>query len=103
MGVEQVRENEAVYVPVAGPFVTRDPALISLEAYRRKIAGRKTLRQRVHEMPDQTFERALEVVHKPIQDRGRSPSDGQSSARPCLRRNLLDARHDGGHRVRRHA
>lgn len=70
VGVEQVLENKAIYVPVAGLFVTRDPAPISLEAYRRKIAGRKTLRQRVHEMPDQTFERALEVVHQPIQDRG---------------------------------
>ena len=70
VGVEQVLEDEAVYVPVAGLFVTRDPASISLDSYRQKIAGRKTLRQRVHEMPDQTFERALEVVHKPIQDRG---------------------------------
>ncbi len=70
VGVEQVLENEAVYVPLAGLFVTRDPAPISLEAYRDKIAGHKTLRQRVHEMPDQTFERAFQAVHQPIQDRG---------------------------------
>jgi NPCBM/NEW2 domain-containing protein len=70
VSVEQVLENEAVYIPVAGLFVTRAPAPTGLEAYRRKIAGRKTLRQRIHEMPDQTFEHALEVVHKPVQNRG---------------------------------
>ena len=70
VGVEQVLENEAIYVPVAGLFVTRDPAPVGLDEYRRKIAGRKTLRQRVREMPEQTFERAVRVVHKPIQDHG---------------------------------
>jgi len=70
VGVEQVLDNEAVYVPVAGLFATRDPPSISLDAYRQEIADHKTLRQRVHEMPDQTLARALEVVHKPIQDRG---------------------------------
>ena len=70
VGVEQVLENEAVYVPGIGLYGTRDPAPVSLKAYRQKIAGHKTLRQRVHEMPDQTFERALEVVHKPIQNHG---------------------------------
>ncbi len=70
VGVEQVLENKVVYVPVVGLFVTPDPAPISLEAYRQQIAGRKTLRQQVNEMPDQTFERALEVVHQPIQDQG---------------------------------
>ena len=70
VGVEDVLANEAVYVPVAGLFVTRDPAPVSLDEYRNKISDRKTLRQRVKEMPEQTFERAVRVVHKPIQNNG---------------------------------
>lgn len=70
VGVEDVLANEAVYVPHAGLFVTRDPAPVSLGEYVEKIAGQKTLRQRVQEMPDQTFQRALATVHLPIQDLG---------------------------------
>jgi NPCBM/NEW2 domain-containing protein len=70
VGIEQVLDNEAVYVAGTGLFVTRDPASISLKDYRQRITGHKTLRQRVHEMPEQTFERALKAVHKPIQNHG---------------------------------
>ena len=70
VGVEDVLANEAVYVPEAGLLVTREPAPVSLGEYVTKIAGRKTLRQQVDEMPDQTFERALEAVHLPIQNLG---------------------------------
>ncbi len=70
VAVEDVLANEAVYIPWAGLYVTRDPAPLSLGEYVKKVAGRKTLRERVAEMPDQTFERALKAVHQPIQDRG---------------------------------
>lgn len=70
VGVEDVLANEAVYVPAAGLFVTRDPAPVTLDEYLKKMVHRKTLRQQIEEMPDQTFEQAIEAVHVPIQDRG---------------------------------
>ena len=70
VAVEDVLTNEAVYVPQAGLFVTRDPAPIALTAFREKIAGRKTLLEQVEQLPEQTFPHALEAVHCPIQDQG---------------------------------
>lgn len=70
IAVEDVVADEAVYVPTAGLLVTRDPSSISLSDYRAGLAERKTLRQRIEEMPEQTFERALAAVHLPIQNLG---------------------------------
>ena len=70
VAVEHVLESGAIYVPWVGLYVSTDPAELGLDEYRKKIAGSKTLRQRIAEMPEQTFERALSVVHKPIQNLG---------------------------------
>ncbi|MDY0169868.1 MAG: NPCBM/NEW2 domain-containing protein, partial [Thermoguttaceae bacterium] len=70
IAVEDVLANEAVYVPTAGLFATRNPAPATLAEYRAGLADRKTLRQRIEEMPEQTFERALAGVHLPIQNLG---------------------------------
>ena len=70
VAVEHVLEGGAIYVPSVGLYVTTDPAKLGLDEYRKKIARSKTLRQRIAEMPEQTFERALSVVHKPIQNNG---------------------------------
>ena len=70
VAVEDVLANDCVYLPQAGVFVTRDPSPISLAAYRKEIAGRKTVLDRVREMPDQTFAHAMAKTHNPIQDLG---------------------------------
>ena len=70
VAVEDVLANTAVYVPTAGLFITRNPAPVSLEKYRADLAQQKTLRQRIEQMPEQTFERALEKVHLPVQNQG---------------------------------
>ncbi len=63
-------KNDCVYVPHAGVFVTRVPQPVTLKEYLAETAGRKTVLQRVREMPDQTFAQAMEKTHNPIQDRG---------------------------------
>ncbi len=70
VAVEDVLVSDAVYVPHAGVFVTRVPAPITRKAYLQRIAGRKTVLQRVRERPDQSFTQAFGKVHNPIQDRG---------------------------------
>ena len=70
VAVEDVLANEAVYVPTAGLFVTKDSSPLSLAEYAKSIAGQKTLLARVHELPDQTFLQAIKAVHIPLQDHG---------------------------------
>ena len=71
VAVEHVLENGAIYVPKVGLYVTTDPAEYSLKEYKEKVVSHgKTLRQRIAEMPEQTFERAMKVVHRPIQNHG---------------------------------
>ncbi|MBN2023666.1 MAG: NPCBM/NEW2 domain-containing protein [Pirellulales bacterium] len=70
VAVEDLLANDCVYVPHAGVFVTRLPAPVTSKEYLARIAGRKTMLQRVRQRPDQTFARAMEVVHNPVQDRG---------------------------------
>ncbi|MEA1950365.1 MAG: hypothetical protein U9N87_03200, partial [Planctomycetota bacterium] len=75
VAVEHVLASGAIYVPKVGLYVTKEQsesgvAELNLASYKKKVSGSKTLRQRIAEMPEQTFERALSVVHKPIQNRG---------------------------------
>ena len=70
VAVEDVLSNECVYVPDYGVFITRDPAPITLAAYKQKIAGRKTILQQVRELPDQTFEQAMARTHHEAQREG---------------------------------
>lgn len=70
VAVEDVLATGAVYVPEAGLYVTTDPAPMTLAEYKQKIAGQKTVLERVREMPDQTFAQAMEHVHNPVQDLG---------------------------------
>jgi hypothetical protein len=68
--VADVLKDGCVYLPDAGLFIAREPVETSLAEYRRKVAGRKTVLQRVREMPDQTFEQAMAKTHDAIQDGG---------------------------------
>ena len=70
VAVEDVLNNECVYLPDYGIFVTRDPAPITLAAYKQKIAGRKTILQQVREMPDQTLAQSMARTHHEAQSEG---------------------------------
>jgi hypothetical protein len=70
VAVEDVLSNECVYLPDHGLFVTRNPAPITLAAYKQKIASRKTILQQVRELPDQTFEQAMAWTHHEAQREG---------------------------------
>ena len=70
VAVEDVLNNDCVYLPDHGVFVTRDPAPITLADYKRKIAGRKTILQQVRELPDQTLAQAMARTHHEAQREG---------------------------------
>jgi NPCBM/NEW2 domain len=70
VAVADVLTNECVYLPDYGVFVTRDPAPITLAAYKQKIAGRKTILQQVREMPDQTLAQSMARTHHEAQREG---------------------------------
>jgi len=70
VAVDDVLAHDCVYVRDLGIFVSRVPAKSSLADYRKKIAGQKTVLERVREMPDQTFAQALAKTHNPVQDNG---------------------------------
>ena len=70
VAVEDLLANPCVYVPHAGLFVTRVPAPVKRDEYLKQIAGRRTVLEQVREKPDQTFARAMAVVHNPVQNLG---------------------------------
>jgi len=70
VSADDLLAHECVYVKDYGVFVAREPAAVTPEEYRAGIAGHRTVLQQVHERPDQTFARALERVHNPVQDNG---------------------------------
>ncbi|HRZ36956.1 MAG TPA: NPCBM/NEW2 domain-containing protein [Candidatus Paceibacterota bacterium] len=72
VAIDDVLERGPVYVPHAGLFVSRFPAAPSLDEYKRQIADKRTVLERVRAMPDQTRERAMKVTHcDPRLDAGR--------------------------------
>jgi hypothetical protein len=69
VAVEDVLANGAVYVPSAGVFVSAAPGP-TLTGYKRDIAARRTVLDEVRRASDQTFARAIEKVHRPVQNQG---------------------------------
>jgi hypothetical protein len=70
VAVEDVLDNGCVYVPHAGLYVAKADNPQTAAEYKQSIADRKTVLERVREMPDQTFVQAMEKVHNPVQDNG---------------------------------
>jgi hypothetical protein len=70
VAVEDVLSNDCVYLPDLGLFVTRDPAPVTLQDYKARIAGRKTILQQVRTMPDQTLAQAMARTHHEAQREG---------------------------------
>ncbi|GIV16050.1 MAG: hypothetical protein KatS3mg022_1485 [Armatimonadota bacterium] len=69
IAVDDVLTYGAVYVPHAGLLASRDPHL-TIEQYRRKIARRRTVLERVRRLPEQTFAQAMEKTHHKVQNNG---------------------------------
>jgi hypothetical protein len=69
VAVDDVLAHGAVYVPHAGLLVSRHPDL-TIEQYRRSIARRKTVLERVRKLPEQTFAQAMEKTHHKVQNNG---------------------------------
>jgi hypothetical protein len=70
VAVEDVLANGCVYVPALGLYVAPESNAMSAAEYRKSIEGRKTVLERVREMPDQTLAQALEKTHNPAQNNG---------------------------------
>jgi len=68
--VDDVLENGCVYVRQFGLFVTTEPSKYTLEEYRREIAGRETVIEKVRKMPDQSYKQAMSRVNHDIQKFG---------------------------------
>ncbi|MCE5198114.1 MAG: NPCBM/NEW2 domain-containing protein [Armatimonadota bacterium] len=70
VAVDDILANGCVYFKDAGFFATSEAKKISLADYKKQIAGKKTVLERVNSMPDQTFEQAMEHVHRAAADNG---------------------------------
>lgn len=70
IAVEDVVRHGCVWIPHADVFVSQAPARMTLGDHLAAIKDRKTVLERVRNMPDQSFAQAMERVHQPIQDRG---------------------------------
>lgn len=70
IAIDDVLTHGSVYIREAGIFISSDAAKLTLEQYRKSIAGRKTILQQVREKPDQTLAQALAAIHLPICDDG---------------------------------
>ncbi len=69
IATDDIIGNGCIYIPDQ-VFITLKPAKYTLSEYCRMIAGRETVLKKVRNMPDQTFEQAMEKVHRKIQDNG---------------------------------
>ena len=70
VAIEDVLNNDCVYLPDYGLFITREPAPVTLTEYKRRIAGRKSVLQQVRELPDQTLAQAMARTHHDAQREG---------------------------------
>lgn len=70
VAVDDVLDNGSVYVRDAGLYIASEPVEVSLAGYLKRIADKKTVLERVREMPDQTFAQAMARTHNPVQKNG---------------------------------
>ncbi|MHB0997677.1 MAG: NPCBM/NEW2 domain-containing protein [Armatimonadota bacterium] len=66
VAVEDIIRSKQVYIPDHGFFAALANDNTSIEQYKQKIAGRKTILEKVREMPDQTFASAKSKLFNPI-------------------------------------
>ncbi|MEN6582237.1 MAG: hypothetical protein ABFD54_07275 [Armatimonadota bacterium] len=69
ISVEDIVSHGCVYVPSSGLFATTEDSKTSIADYKKSIAGKKTVLERVRIMPDQTFEHAKAKLFNPTSNR----------------------------------
>lgn len=69
VAVDDLLTTDCIYIKDAGLLVQKAPAAVGLLQYKASIAGRKTILDKVRQMPDQEFEKAVDVLYIPKQDR----------------------------------
>ncbi len=70
VAVDDVRERGPVYVEDFGILVKKADDPITLDEYKNRIGGQKTVLERVRQMPDQSLAKAMAAVHRPAADLG---------------------------------
>ena len=71
IATDDLLTNKSVYVKEYGIFATIElDSRSALADYKKSIADKKTVLERVNVMPDQTFEQAMEKTHNPLQNNG---------------------------------
>lgn len=70
VAIDDVVENGQVYVEHAGVLVSTADAATDIESYRQAIADKRTVLERVREMPDQTSAAAMRNVYRTDADLG---------------------------------
>jgi hypothetical protein len=70
IAVDDVIRERYVYVESFGIFATTDLSENAFARYKERIKGKKTLLDRVKELPDQTFDQAMARTHNPVQNNG---------------------------------
>ena len=70
VAVDDVLSRGSVYVADPGLLVSRESDAMTLDGYRRKIAGRVTVLQRVRQLPEQTLAQAMARTHHQAQREG---------------------------------
>ncbi len=70
VAVEDVLANDGVYLPDFGLFVAREPLPVTLDEYKRRMVGRKTILEEVRALPDQTLAQAMARTHHEAQREG---------------------------------
>lgn len=70
VAVQDILDNDGVYLPDFGAFFCRADQPISLAEYKARIAGRKTILEQVRGLPDQTLAQAMAKTHHDAQSDG---------------------------------
>lgn len=70
IAIEDVLNYPCVYIPEVGIFAVVQNSPLTLEEYKEAIRGKSSVLDLVRGFPEQTFSKAMEKVHRPIQDNG---------------------------------
>lgn len=70
VAVDDVLEQGCVYMPEYGLFVASDPEGPTLADHKKTLTARESILDAVRALPDQEFGRAMEHVHREVQNNG---------------------------------
>lgn len=70
IAIEDILENACVYVSDLGVYASTYPPKLDITNYKKGIRDKRTVLEKVRQMPEQTFNQAMSKVHKSVQDNG---------------------------------